>query len=275
MALFPANGPALSTGAARASAQPVVFATHPMPRVRQLCAQLRERGLDAWPLPAFGIEPFEPEPLAAAAAQAHAHPYDWIVLVSPSAVQTLAEAFGARGWPAQGRIAVVGRGSFDAVVRCDAALGARVFHPAVGADAQALLAEPALGAVAGCRVLLVRGEQGSPALAAALRARGAQVDECRAYRRCAACWPADSVEALDRGAAAGAPAAFILTVTDAAASVRQALAERSPAHWEWARAQRAVAIHPRIAEQCRLQGWRTVREAGAGLDALVGALESD
>lgn len=251
---------------------PAVFATHPLPRVHEVCAGLRARGLQAWPLPAFALEPVDAHRLAAVAAGLDA--YRWLVMVSPTAVDVFATALGGRGLPPDCRVALIGRGSLDALEARGIRPGQPVLLPAGRADAATLLADPALQAVRGSRVLLVRGEQGSEAIASTLRAREALVDETIAYRRGPAGWPSASVLALEQGCATRASAAFAFTVSDAADSVAQALAARSAALWQWARRQRALAVHPRIVARCIQAGWLDARPVEPGTAALAAALES-
>lgn len=251
---------------------PVLFATHPMPRVFEVCAHLRARGLRAWPLPAFAVEPIDADRLAAVVAGLDR--YDWLVLVSPTAVDVFAAALGARSLPPSCRVALIGRGSLETLAARGVQPAAPAVMPAGGADARTLLAHPALQAVHGRRVLLIRGEQGSDEIATTLRARGACVDEMPAYRRCPATWPADSASALDAAHATRSAAAFVFTVSDAADSLARALAERSSSHWHWARSQPALAVHPRIVARCLQAGWAEARPIEAGTAALAAALES-
>lgn len=125
----------------------------------------------------------------------------------------------------------------------------------------------------GCTVLLVRGVSGRDELGAGLRERGACVDELRAYRRVPARWPEQSADALEHAMRSGLRAAFVFTMTDAVGATHQALHQRLPELERWAHAQRALAIHPRIAQTLREHGWSDVRLVGPGTDALVGALE--
>lgn len=105
-------------------------------------------------------------------------PWDWLVFISPNAV--------ACGWQqiaalsGQARVAAVGPGTARAL----AARGCRADAvPADGADSAALLALPVMQAVAGQRVLLVRGQDGREVLAQTLRERGAQVGNLDVYTR--------------------------------------------------------------------------------------------
>ena len=237
----------------------LVFITHPQPRADHVCARLREAGLAAHALPAFGLRPLAPEALADAAARLS--DYDIAVMA------------GGRPWPARTLAAVVGRGSRDALM-----LGpgppARVSMPEGSADAEALLAEPEMSEVVGKRILLVRGETGRDELAQTLRARGATVDELRAYARTEAPWPEPAATALFQAAAQASAAVFVFTTTSAAARVEQALADRGAAALAWARACPALAVHPRIASSLHQGGWTRACAIEPGVDALVAALES-
>mgnify|MGYP002778095606 CR=1 FL=1 len=249
----------------------LVFITHPQPRADHVCARLREAGLAAHALPAFGLRPLAPEALADAAARLS--DYDIAVMVSPTAVAMLTGAAGGRPWPARTLAAVVGRGSRDALM-----LGpgppARVSMPEGSADAEALLAEPEMSEVVGKRILLVRGETGRDEFAQTLRARGATVDELRAYARTEAPWPEPAATALFQAAAQASAAVFVFTTTSAAARVEQALADRGAAALAWARACPALAVHPRIASSLHQGGWTRACAIEPGVDALVAALES-
>jgi uroporphyrinogen-III synthase len=82
--------------------------------------------------------------------------------------------------------------------------------PASGHNTEALLALPRLRDMAGCRVLIVRGDGGREALAGELRARGAEVAYAEVYRRML---PAlDAAPLLQRWQAGGLD---LVTVTSA------------------------------------------------------------
>lgn len=250
----------------------LVFATHPLPRCERVCARLRAHRIHAYPLPGFAIEPIDPDALAATAARSDQ--YDWLVFVSPTAVELFAAALYGRDWPSHPHVAVVGAGSADALRDHGYRDTRPVLVPTGGQDSQALLAEPPLATLEGRSLLLVRGVTGRDELGATLRARGAHVDELRAYRRMPTRWPQQSADALEQAMHRGARAAFVFTMTDAVEATLQALRRRSAAMERWARDQIALAIHPRIAQALRQHGWHDVRLAGPGMDALVGALES-
>ena len=250
----------------------IVFATHPLPRCERICTQLRARRFRAYALPGFAIETVDPDGLAAAAARSG--DYDWLVFVSPTAIELFAAALLGQDWPLRPRVAVMGTGSAEALRDNGYGEPRPILLPTTGQDSQALLAEPRMATLDGCGVLIVRGVSGRDELGLTLRERGARVEELRAYRRVAAQWPTESNDALDWAVRTGSNATFVFTMTDAVGATHQGLHRRSAALATWACAQRALAIHPRIASALRERGWTDVRLVGSGMDALAGALES-
>lgn len=257
--------------AERPSPGRLVFVTHPQPRADAVCARLRRAGLDAHALPAFGLQPLAGPALAEAAARLSA--YDMAIMVSPTAVTMLTDALGGRSWPAGTVAAVVGRGSRDALSG-SGAQPAQVLMPAGSADADALMAEPALQDLAGRKILLVRGQTGRDDVAVELSARGARVDELRAYARTDAPWPEAAAAALAAAADQCAAAIFVFTTTAGAERIEAALAGRDATAVEWAHGRAALAVHPRIAAALAERGWSDVRAIDPGIDALVATLES-
>jgi uroporphyrinogen-III synthase len=85
-----------------------------------------------------------------------------------------------RSFPAQLKVAAVGRGSADALE----ALGVRpVIAPEEGADSESLLRVPELEHVAEQRIVIFRGVGGRELLRDTLVARGASVEYAECYRR--------------------------------------------------------------------------------------------
>ena len=248
-----------------------MFVTHPQPRADAVCARLRAAGHAAHALPAFGLRALSPEALADAAARLA--DYDVAVMVSPTAVATLTDALLGRPWPRQTLAAVVGRGSRDALL-ASGAQPARVVMPAEGADADALLREPSMTDVAGRRVLLIRGESGRDDLARTLGARGARVDELRAYARGPMPWSESAASALADAARVATPAVFVFTTTSASERVDHALADLGANAIRWGHGCPALAVHPRIASALQAVGWTQPRVIEPGVDALAAALES-
>lgn len=147
-----------------------VLVTRPAHQAAGLIRAIEQAGGRALAFPVIEIVPLPAEPPAVA--------WDWLIFVSPNAV--------ACGWPllatlaGKARIAAVGPGTARA-------LAARGCHPDAvpvnGADSVALLALPALQAVAGQRILIVRGQDGREILAQTLQERGAKVGNLDVYTR--------------------------------------------------------------------------------------------
>jgi hypothetical protein len=211
-------------------------------------------------------------------------------MVSPTAVAMLARAIGGRQrrpdrpacgprgpqrgggpeWPARTLAAVVGQGSRDALAEHGLA-PARLLVPTDGADADALLAEPALLEIAGWRVLVLRGETGRDDVAATLVRRGATVDELRAYRRVDAPWTEAAARALAEAATPARtrcscsrppPAPSVSPLPSPTAMPRRP--RPTPAPRRALRAARSSGRAPARRWRCtRGSRWRSRRPAGA------------
>ena len=129
---------------------------------------LRERGAAPVRMPCIAFE--DGPDVARIAAKIRSGHLDLIVVSSPHGAQRLLALCGSIRTP----IAAVGAATARE-------LPGDVLVPRQGVGADALVRE--LGArVAGQRVLVPRAEEGNPALAAGLRAAGAQVEELVLYR---------------------------------------------------------------------------------------------
>lgn len=159
-----------------------ILVTRPAAQAATLAAMIAERGGEAICFPLLAIGPFEDEqPLRTAAAGLDG--YALAIFISPNAVDYGLPALVAqRPWPSALRAAAIGPGTVAAL----AARGiADVIVPRERFDSEALLALPAFWAeaVAGKRVLILRGNGGRELLADTLRERGAIVDCVSCYRR--------------------------------------------------------------------------------------------
>lgn len=248
-----------------------VVLTQPWPRARVLADRLRGLGHEALALPLSRIVELGGEP-AVRDRLSRLDRYDWIVLVSPTAIDVAARTPGVT-WPSTTGFAVVGPGSLQAIA--DSGLPvepARVLMPdGPPFDADALVATPPLDAPRGLRILVLRGEGGSEGWIARLRAGGAAVETCELYRREPLDPPQDALAAL-RAMLGSAPApVFVFTQVEAVARIETLLARAglsAPAH-----AVPALAIHSRIVAALRGAGWRVVRAIEPGERALAAALE--
>jgi uroporphyrinogen-III synthase len=184
----------------------------------------------------FALSPLRLEPLPAAAALARALACPRVVATSPAAVRF---AF-ANGVPA----AALGKQWFAPGEGTGAALRrrgiARVMTPGEAGDADALLALPALRALAGTRIGLLSAPGGRDVLAPAFVARGATVARADVYRRVVR---APAPHRLAAAAALPARTALLASSAEALAALWDALD---------ADGRRALARRPAVASSARL-----------------------
>lgn len=253
-----------------------VVLTQPAPRVHRLAERLRGLGHETVELPSRRLVRCADAPEPAALVDGLAGRYDWVIFVSPGAIAlALGGADGlALRWPGSVGIAVVGPGSRQALAQAGLepprvwiAAPERAPH-----DAGALLATAPFTAPAGLAVLVVHGEQGRSDWLEELRARGARVDRLVLYRSEPAAPEPAGMERLRSWAAGGAAATFVFTSADAVRDCTRRLAVESLAGW--ARGQRALAVHPRIAAALSEFGWQAVRLIDPGEPALLAGIES-
>ncbi len=148
--------------------------TRPPHQAQALCRLLRQAGAEVQHLPLMGIEPAG-DALAAVATLHRARDWDHWIFTSANAVRQAAQ-LDAGPWPP---LAAAGAATAAALAQAGHA-GALV--PAVDGT-PGLLADPAFGAPASQRILIVTGQDTLPQLAAGLRLRGAQVEVLAIYRR--------------------------------------------------------------------------------------------
>ena len=154
-----------------------VLVTRPAAQAEGFCRLVATAGGCPVRFPTIEIRP--PADPAIAAARL-AEPWDVIIFISRNAVEGALDLAGAALRASPARLAAVGRAT--AAAMRSAGISPSLV-PAAGFDSEALLALPALGAVAGRRVLVVRGEGGRALLATTLAERGAEVAYAEVYRR--------------------------------------------------------------------------------------------
>jgi uroporphyrinogen-III synthase len=141
---------------------------------------LEEKGADVISSPAIEIEPLLEDPVLANVVDVIRHadrPYDWIVLLSANGVVNFAKALGKDARRLKRlRICVVGP-STERAVRDQ---GWPISKRATPFTSVGVLR--ALGHVRGKKILIPRVQTGPKDLIAALRRRGAIVEEVSAYR---------------------------------------------------------------------------------------------
>jgi uroporphyrinogen-III synthase len=140
-------------------------------------------------------------------------------------------------------------------------------------DSEHLLQALDTAALAGRKVLVVRGETGRELLPEALRAAGIQVDAVAAYRRAVPSLNPDLAASL-RALLAG-PNDWIITSSEAlrglAGLVEQLDGGASVAKLQQ---QHLIVPHARIAETAGALGFKAVTLTGSGDERLLAALQS-
>lgn len=158
-----------------------VLVTRPAHQAEPLCRLIEARGGQAIRLPSLAIESLANEAVTRAALEGLEH-YQWLIFVSPNAVQLGLEAIKARGGLPTGiRLATVGKGSARSLRERLGREPDRV--PDEHFDSEGLLALADFQQMQGQRVLILRGDEGRPLLGETLRQRGAEVDYLALYRR--------------------------------------------------------------------------------------------
>lgn len=179
-----------------------VLVTRPDHQAAALAKMVEAAGGEVFVFPALAIEPVAADRLAGSLA--YLARADIAIFISPNAAQFGMAAIRSRGGlPGALRIFAVGPGTARAL----AAQGVEGAVTPDGQDSEALLALPQLQAVAGQRVVIVRGVGGRTLMADALRARGAEVRFMECYRR--ACPHVDAAPLLARWQAGGIDAVTV------------------------------------------------------------------
>lgn len=256
----------------------VVVITRPRAQADGLAEAVTASGrrAEVLPLLEIGAAP-DPAPLHAALAGLDA--FSLVAFVSPNAIDA---AFAhLERWPASVPVAIVGEGSRAALARHGvAAPEFTIFSPLDPArsDSEHLLMQLDLAALAGRRVLIVRGDGGRELLADALRAAGARVEAVAAYCR--------RVPDLTPEFAArlrvllAQPNDWIITSSEALRGLAALVARLDRADGPSGlparlRGQRLVVPHTRIADTARALGFGQVRLSGSGDARLIAALQSE
>lgn len=192
--------------------------------------------------------------------------YDLAIFISPNAVvMGLSEVLARRSWPAQLRVATVGRSSEAALQAHDlAGQEQNILCPQGRFDSESLLELPELQDMHGKRVAIFRGDGGRELLAEQLRKRGGTVDYINCYtRRC----PEHSPDGLLRLWEAGQLDAVTVTSSEGLHNLVAMVGQLGLA---WLRKTPLFVPHARIAAAADACGIHTVvltDPADAGLMA--------
>ena len=182
-----------------------VVVTRPRERAGTLSARLRALGADVWEYPCIATVPIPPCPDVDGALE-RLSGYEWLALTSPAGVDAVWACLDGKGLDARAlgglKLAAIGPGTAKAL----AGHGLRADYVPEVYDAAHLGAGlPARG-----RVLILRAEEGSPALTEALKGRNIGYDDVACYRTVYENPRSDELRAAVESGAAG-----IVTFTSA------------------------------------------------------------
>jgi uroporphyrinogen-III synthase len=245
-----------------------VVLTQPQPRVAAFTDKLQAQGHCPLELSFTRLEPNAPPDLARLIESA-----DWVIAVSPAAVGFLLDTLEDR-WPGPAGLAVVGPGSLAAVRsrplrRPPPAL---LWPEAPPWDAAALMAQAPFREPAGLRCVVVRGDTGRDQWITSLRGVGAEVQVLPIYLRQSIKPASSSVDKLLGWLAEPQPLSWVFTQASTIGQCQSLVGEARLA--QRLDFDRALVIHPRIAEAARSAGFERVSMLDPGLESLLAALES-
>ena len=250
-----------------------VVITRPRQQAEPLARAVAALGRTPLILPLLDISPL-PDETPLRAVLARLRDFALVAFVSPNAVDAAFAHIGE--WPAEVALAVVGEGSRAALARHGVDGDRSRIHVPVDpsrSDSEHLLQALDTAALAGRKVLVVRGETGRELLPDALRAAGIQVETVAAYRRAVPCLTPDLAAALR--ALLEKPNDWIVTSSEALRGLA-GLVEQLDGGTSVAKLQRQHLIvpHARIAETAGALGFTAVTLTGSGDERLLAALQS-
>jgi uroporphyrinogen-III synthase len=251
---------------------PVVI-TRPLAQCQALADSVAALGRETVLLPLLEIFPL-PDQSELQRVLADVAGYALVAFVSPNAIDA---AFAhLQGWPSGVALAVLG----DTSRACLASHGvdernATIFSPLdpTRSDSEHLLQSFDLAALAGRRVLIVRGETGRELMGDGLRAAGAHVTTVAAYRRQVPAMTAQLAATL-RGLLER-PNDWIITSSEALRGLLGLVAQLDAgASVAKMQQQHLIVPHARIAETANSLGLTRLTLAGSGDASLLAALQS-
>ena len=253
-----------------------VALTQPQPRCASLAQSLRARGHDVLELAVRHLTPIAAQS-PAREALATSGAFDWLIFVSPGAVEAAMPVLLAQpgGWLPRAGLAMIGPGTAatlrDHGLAPEALPIAWCLPERAPFDAGALIAQPPFDRPAGLRLMVLRGERGREDWIDTLRARGAELSLVAVHQATALQPPAAALSRAAewlRAPAGGPPPVFVFTARDAIDQLADALPQAGRA------SALALTVHPRLAEALERRGWAQVRLIEPGEAGLRVALES-
>lgn len=244
-----------------------ILVTRPSPAGRQLVARLRVLGQVAYHCPLIKFAPGK-ELAQLPVKLSMLKPEDLIFVVSQFAVKYANNQLQqlSQPWPDFVRYYAIGSTTGLLMHR---ASSLPVVYPPDGETSETLLQLPALQAINGKKVLILRGNGGRELLANALNERGAQVSYCECYRRSPICY--DGAKQISNWQRAD-----IDTMVVTSGEMLQHLYKLIPEYYRnnWLLDCTLVVVSERLAMLARQLGWRSIKVAdNADNDALIRALK--
>lgn len=253
--------------------EPAVVVTRPSQQAGKLAGMVAAIGRETVVLPLLEITAL-PDQTELKRTLADLSGYAMVAFVSPNAIDAAFAHISA--WPAGVAAAVLGEGSRAALAqhgvdeRCATILTPR---DKSRSDSENLLESLDLAALAGKRVLIVRGESGRELMADGLRAAGALVTTVAAYRRSAPALTPAFAATLAR--LLEQENDWIITSSEALRGLLELVRQLGdPAAVAKMQQQRLIVPHARIAETARALGLARLTLSGSGDERLLAALQS-
>jgi uroporphyrinogen-III synthase len=250
-----------------------VVITRPRGQAEALAQAVAATGRQVVLLPLLEIAPLADQS-ALRAALGCLPDYALVAFVSPNAIDAAFAHIGA--WPDGVAIAVLGEGSRAALARHGVTGPAVEIHsppPGVASDSEHLLGALDLAALAGRRVLIVRGESGRELMADGFSAAGAMVSTVAAYRRAVPLLSPDLAASLAQLLEGRND--WVITSSEALRGLVGLVRQLDPvAGVAKLQHQHLVVPHARIAETARSLGLARLTLTGSGDAGVLAALQS-
>jgi uroporphyrinogen-III synthase len=250
-----------------------VVITRPRAQAEGLAQAVAALGREAVLLPLLEIEPL-PDQSALREALAGLAGYALVAFVSPNAIDAAFAHISA--WPDGVAVAVLGEGSRAALARHGLTEHNAVVHsppPGDASDSEHLLRALDMQALAGRRVLIVRGENGRELMAEGFAAAGAEVAVVAAYRRAVPVLTPELSARLQ--SLLDGSHDWIVTSSEALRGLVDLVRQLDPvAGVAKLQHQHLVVPHARIAETAQSLGLTRLTLTGSGDAGVLAALQS-